>query len=267
MPNRWRDILDSLRKSGSRELKEGVYQLCSYYQCTLFERSPLWYLVHNQMIQKKRFPAGLRYKYLLWRIWLVPPYALVNMLSLSSRAGRHMRKNANKHIYLKKVCIYHFSWWNVQMKADSVSSNICLGQFVLTGCGWMEGKPFMQTICYTATITQMVLQKTTNTGKFVTSCLVVTWERSSHSGDNASQIVWLGRKGLTPCFVGTNFSAAFVCHRRQENIWRQVIGVMEAKIRSELEGVSGPLTSFFSSLEALVVKSKLHTYYCDSFRT
>ena len=54
MPNRWRDILDSLRKSGSRELKEGVYQLCSYYQCTLFERSPLWYLVHNQMIQNKR---------------------------------------------------------------------------------------------------------------------------------------------------------------------------------------------------------------------
>ena len=104
------------------------------------------------------FPAGLRYKYLLWRIWLVPPYALVNMLSLSSRAGRHMRKNANKHIYLKKVCIYHFSWWNVQMKADSVSSNICLGQFVLTGCGWMEGKPFMQTICYTASITQMVLR-------------------------------------------------------------------------------------------------------------
>ena len=109
MPNRWRDILDSLRKSGSRELKEGVYQLCSYFQCTLFERSPLWYLVHDQMIQKKRFPAGLRYKYLLWRIWLVPPYALVNMLSLSSRAGGATRKNANKHIYLKKVCIYHFS--------------------------------------------------------------------------------------------------------------------------------------------------------------
>ena len=57
MPNRWRDILDSLRKSGSRELKEGVYQLCSYYQCTLFERSPLYgaqYIVHNQMIQNKR---------------------------------------------------------------------------------------------------------------------------------------------------------------------------------------------------------------------
>ena len=45
MPNRWRDILDSLRKSGSRELKEGLYQLCSYYQ---------WYYVHNQMIQNKR---------------------------------------------------------------------------------------------------------------------------------------------------------------------------------------------------------------------
>ena len=45
MPNRWRDILDSLRKSGSRELKEGLFQLCSYYQ---------WCLVHNQMIQNKR---------------------------------------------------------------------------------------------------------------------------------------------------------------------------------------------------------------------
>ena len=52
-----------------------------------------------------------------------------------------------------------------------------------------------------------------------------------------------------------------VCHRREENVWGQVIGVMEAKIKSELEGVSGLPSSFVSSLEALVVKSKLHLLY------
>ena len=132
---------------------------------------------------------------------------------------------------------------------------------------WLDGgKTFYANyLLHSASITQMVLQKTTNGGKFVTSCLVVTWERSCHSDDNASQIVRFSRKGLTPCFVGTNFSAACVCHCREENVWRQVIGVMEAKIRSELEGVSGPLTSFFSSLKALVVKSKLHkTVLCSN---
>lgn len=252
MPNRWRDILDSLRKSDSRELKEGLFQLCSYYQ---------WCLVHNQMIQNKR-------SQLVWDIniccgaygWCRHMLWSICLVCQVEQAEPRGKTPTNIYLPQKKLCIYHFSWWNAQMKADSVSSNICLGQFVLTACGWMEGKPFMQTICYTAAITQMVLQKTTNTGKFVTSCLVVTWERSSHSGDNASQIVRFCREGLTPCFVGTNFSAACVCHRREENVWRQVIGVMEAKIRSELEGVSGPLTSFFSSLEALVVKSKLHMY-------
>ena len=48
----------------------------------------------------------MRYKYLLWRIWLVPPYALVNMLSLSSRAGEPMRKNANKHISTSKKAVH-----------------------------------------------------------------------------------------------------------------------------------------------------------------
>ena len=52
-----------------------------------------------------------------------------------------------------------------------------------------------------------------------------------------------------------------MCHRREENVWGQVIGVMEAKIKSELEGVSGLPSSFVSSLEALVVKSKLHVLY------
>ena len=81
MPNRWSEILDSLRKSGSRELKEGVYQLCSYYQCTLFERSPLWYLANNQMIQNKRsqLVRGINIccsaygwcRHMLWSICLV----------------------------------------------------------------------------------------------------------------------------------------------------------------------------------------------------
>ena len=75
-------------------------------------------------------------------------------------------------------------------------------------------------------------------------------------------------QGIDSMFCGNQlFSSVRVCHRREENVWRQVIGVMEAKIRSELDGVSGPLTSFFSSLEALVVKSKLHTYCCDTIRT
>ena len=131
LPNRWRDILDSLRKSGSRELKERVYQLCHYYQ---------WYFLHNQMIQKKRFPAGLRYKYLLWRIWLVPPYALVNMLSLSSRAGEPMRKNANKHIYLKKSCAFTIfpdemcKWRQIQFPPTSALVNL-FWQLVV---GWRE---------------------------------------------------------------------------------------------------------------------------------
>ena len=55
-------------KKRQQRAEEGLYQLCSYYQCTLFERSPLWYLVHNQMIQKERFPAGLKYKYLFTKI-------------------------------------------------------------------------------------------------------------------------------------------------------------------------------------------------------
>ena len=197
-------------KKGQHRAEEGLYELCSYYQCTLFERSPLWYLVHNQMIQKKRFPAGLRYRYLLWRIWLVPPYALVNMLSLSSRAGEPMRKNANKHIYLKKSCAFTIfpdemcKWRQIRFPPTSALVNL----FWQVVVGWREN--LLCKLFVTLCVHQMVLQKTTNGGKFVTSCLAVTWERSCHSGDNASQIVRFSRKGLTPCFVGTNFSPACV---------------------------------------------------------
>ena len=211
MPNRWRDILDSLRKSGSRELKEGVYQLCSYYQCTLFERSPLWYLVHNQMIQNKRSQlvwdiniycgAYGWCRHMLWSICLV-----CQVEQADTRGKRQQtylpKKSVHLPFFLMKCAnegrlgfLQHLPW------------SICFDRLWLDG-----GKTFYANyLLHSASITQMVLQKTTNGGKFVTSCLVVTWERSCHSDDNASQIVRFSRKGLTPCFVGTNFSAACVC--------------------------------------------------------
>ena len=210
MPNRWRDILDSLRKSGSRELKEGVYQLCSYYQCTLFERSPLWYLVHNQMIQNKRSQlvwdiniccgAYGWCRHMLWSICLVCQVEQANPWGKTPTNISTSKKFAFT-IFPDEMC----KWRQIRFPPTSALVKL----FWQVVVGWREN--LLCKLFVTLCVHQMVLQKTTNGGKFVTSCLAVTWERSCHSDDNASQIVRFSRKGLTPCFVGTNFSAACVC--------------------------------------------------------
>ena len=132
-------------------------------------------MVHNQMIQNKRSQlvrdiniccgAYGWCRHMLWSICLVCQVEQADTRGKTPTNISTSKKAVHLPFFLMKCAnegrfrfLQHLPW------------SICFDRLWLDG-----GKTFYANyLLHSASITQMVLQKTTNGGKFVTSCLAVT---------------------------------------------------------------------------------------------